>query len=178
MRLALHLPWMASNASLCGRSSMEYIICLKWGGLHGHIALQQAGGEVLYVLRSSVLRSRPFPVVDANGGEVLRVRKASRLLGTNYLIRSAGQTVAEAGSNWLWSHGIVKVAGKPAMRCKYGWGMKSTLILEDGTKSVARIRLERGIGIKAVLFLDDATFDESPFLVACAPIFRDWTSRG
>ena len=86
---------------------MEYTICLKWGGLHGHIVLQQAGGEVLYVLRSSVLRSRPFPVVDANGGEVLRVCKASRLLGTNYLIRSAGHTGAEEGSNWLRSHGIV-----------------------------------------------------------------------
>ena len=156
---------------------MEYTICLKWGGLHGHIVLQ-AGGEVLYVLRSSVLRSRPFPVVDADGGEVLRVCKASRLLGTNYLIRSEGHTVAEAGSNRLWSHGIVKVAGKPALRCKYGWGWKSTLILGDGTKSVASITLDRGIGVKGVLLLEDATFDEPPFLVACALVFRDWTSRG
>ncbi len=157
---------------------MEYIICLKWGGLHGHIALQQTDGEVLYVLQSSGLRSRCFPVVDANGAEVFGVYKGFRLLGSTYLIRSTGQTVAKAGSNWLWSHGNVNLAGLPSLRCKYGWGMSSTLSLQDGMKRIARISSQRGVGVRGSLLLDDARFDEPRFLVACALIFRDWTSRG
>ena len=157
---------------------MAYVICLKWGGLHGHVAVQQTGGEVLYVLQSSVLRSRRFPVVDANEQELFRVCKGLCLLGSTYKISGAGHIAAVAGSNWLRSRGRVEVAERPVLRCRYGWGFKTTLAIQDGTKNIARIRLQGGPGVKGLLELEDPTFDVPEFLVACALIFRDWTSRG
>jgi hypothetical protein len=157
---------------------MEYIISLKWGGLHGHVVLQQTGGEVVYVLRSSVLRSRPFPVVDAHGQEVFRVCKGRGLLGSTYQIQSDGQTIAIAGSNWLWSQGSIKVAERPVIRCKYGWGMRSTLLFREGTRRIAGINLKPGLGVRGVLIVEDPAFNEPSFLIGYALVFRDWTSRG
>lgn len=64
---------------------MEYIVCLKWGGL-GDITLQRASGELVYVLKRQGFRSALFTVVDGNGKEVLHVEKARRGLGSTYLM--------------------------------------------------------------------------------------------
>lgn len=156
---------------------MEYAICLKWGGLHGHVALQQDEGELLYVLQSSGLRSRRFPVVDARGHEVFRIRRYG-LLGSIYKILSNRQTVAIAGSNWLWSHGSAKIPERPMVRCKYGWGIGSTLTFKAGTTNVANVQLQPGVGVRGLVAMEDSTFNTPPFLIATALIFRDWTSRG
>ena len=156
---------------------MDYAICLKWGGLHGHVALLRSNGEVLYVLQSSGLRSACFTVVDAQGREVFRVRRRG-VLASTYTIARAGKTVAVAGSNWLRSRGIINVADRPAIRCRYGWGIKSVLVLRNGTNSIGRISLMPRVGVKGMLTLEAPTFNEDSFIVACALLFRDWASRG
>ena len=158
---------------------MVYVVCLKWGGCHGDISLERASGEFVYGLKRGPLGySREFAVVDAEGNEDFRVNKAPKLLGSTYRIQSDGRTVGTAGSNWCWSRGYMELTGLLPVCCKYGWGMKTTLALMAGTENVASIALQSGFGVRGHLLIDDTVFDEPRFLVGCAMIFHDWTSRG
>ena len=51
------------------------------------------------------------------------------------------------------------------------------LVLQDGTRKIAAIRLQPGVGPRGIMTLEDDTFDNPAFLVSCALIFRDWISR-
>ena len=157
---------------------MTYIIHVKWGGLHGDIALQRTTGELLYVLKGPASRySWKFAVLDAKGEEAFHIRN-SGFFGTAYRIQRAGHSVGQAGSNWCWSRGRIELTERPAVHCKYGWGIRQTLAFMDGPKNVASITILGGIGARAALLIDDAVFDEPRFLIGCALVFRDWTSRG
>lgn len=156
---------------------MGFFIALKWGGFHGHVVVRQPDGKVLYVLQAWWPRLLPFSVVDASGSEVLRVHRKLRFPGTAYQIRSDGQTVAEAGTNWSWSQGWVRLPDHSELRCRYGWGIKKTLEFENTGITDARISLQNKMVVEGLLELEDPSLNTPPFLIACALVFRDWTSR-
>lgn len=157
---------------------MDYTVAFNWGGLHGDIGLQRETGELLYLLKASDWPQRHFAVLDAGGTEVSHIRITSPLLGRAYLIQSDGSTVGRTRTNWCWSRGYIEVADLPAASCRYGWGIKPILIFVAAGKPVASATLHRGVGVRWLLCVEDAAFDLPRFLVGCALILRDWSSRG
>ena len=102
---------------------MEYVACLKWGGIHGDMVLQRANGNLLYIVKGAPLGyHRECAVVDAKGKEVFRVYRPPRLFGNTYHIGIGGRTVGKVCSNWCGSRGHIDIAELPAVCCKYGWG--------------------------------------------------------
>jgi len=158
---------------------MEYILSLKWGGIHGDVALQRASGELAYILKGSSLQyHRKCSVVNARGEETFRVSRPVRWFGSAYMIHAGESTLGKAGSNWCRSHGRIDIAGLPVVTCKYGHGFRRSLVLMAGPKEVANMTSQSGLGVQAFLHIKDPAFDDPRFLIACALLFRDWTSRG
>ena len=153
---------------------MRYVILHKWCGIHPDILILTEAGDLLYRLKGTWF---PLYRVLQDGREILTVRRKTWWLNPKYVVLREQQEVAMAGTRGIFSRGFIYASGLPPVECKYGWGLKGCMPLSTETDEIGRMESLSGWTVKVLLTLDSEQFDSLEFIVGCALVFRDWTSR-
>jgi len=158
---------------------MQYVIQKKWYGIHADILIFTEAGDLLSRLqgRGLPLGRRPYRILQ-NGREIMTVRRRTPWLNPKYVVLRGQQEVARAGTRGLIPRGFIHAPGLPLVECEYGWGLNWRMPLSTARAEIGRMELLSGWGVKVLLTLESKRFDTLEFLVGCALVFRDWTSRG
>ncbi len=156
----------------------EYTLSLE-GVLPPRVVVAGVDGGTLYTLKWGPRHRQPECVVaNPSGKWAFEITKGRPPLAQRYTIARSGMVFGRAGSNWRRSRGFVHVAPLPRVDCAYGWGFKTSMSIEADSGRVGRFELLGGLPLRARLTIDREDFDTPAFVVACALIFREWTSRG
>lgn len=158
-------------------AAMQYIIHLKWGGIRSDIIICTDAGSLVYTIRGHwrMLFMRRYEVIKPDGVKILSIRPKRTFINPVYLIYRDDKIVGKAGTRRLHSRGFIEISGMPRVECSYGWGLKNSLELSTESGEIGRIKLSRGLGVKAEVTLRNNNFDSFEFLAGCAMVFCDWS---
>ena len=167
-------------ASTTGKLFVRYTIRLGWGGFHPDIVLLKETGDLAYVMQGRWLigRRQEYRVKAASGEEIATVRRDAWIGNVVYLIKRWGETVGRVGTKGLRSRGFIEVANLAPVRWEYELGPKKSVALSAPDGEIGRITPSQGSGVRGTVEIDSQEFDAPEFLVACALVFSNWTSRG
>lgn len=150
---------------------MDYILRRKWRGWSGYVILEDKEGERIGVVKRSLLGDEVFPVVDANGKEILQIRRMD-WGGTAFDIMDNDETVGVTTVNYFRTKGKILLAEGSSLDCKRVCApFETRLYVMDGERTVADIDHQVLPSVKGLLSIKDPAYSDLVCIAAYALMY-------
>ncbi len=159
---------------------VNYIIRLKWGGIHPDIIIKRKNGGMAYLLKGkwfAWFARKSYMVFDAAGEMVLEAKQVRSWRNRVYCLRKGEHIIGKVGSFGFGTKGFIELESMARAELNCGWGFHRIHEISTATESVgqANFLVRRGVSCSLKLKKE---FDRPAFVVAAALLFKQLTSRG